>query len=164
MGLQLQLEALIPCIPLRHLLILTSLPGTVDTHCYVVSYCALQVCHMTLTRSQLLFSWNVAASPRLPWFSSAGMPEVGFCWMTSRPIWEESPKGLTSSLAGNPLLSHPLGREDRKAHLLLPPGLSVSRSETAAQLPGILWPLYELSLREGIWRKEVGHTHIKYQR
>lgn len=32
------------------------------THCYVISYSALQVCHTTLTCSHLLFSWNVAAS------------------------------------------------------------------------------------------------------
>lgn len=158
MGLQRQLEALIPCIPLRHLWVLTPLPGTVDTHGYVASYCALQVCHMTLTRSQLLFSWNVAASPWLPWLPSAGMLEVGFCWMTSSHLGRITERPHIIIGRRSPLKSSS-GREESKAHLLLPPGLSVSRSQTAAPLPGISWPLYELPLREGTWREEVGHTH-----
>lgn len=107
--------------------------------------------------------WQPApGSPGFPGFPQLECLRLAFAgW--HRPIWEESPKALTSSLAGTSLLSHPLGRGDRKAHLL-PPGLPVSRRETAAQLPGILWPLYELSLREGLWREEVGHIHIKYQR
>lgn len=163
MGLQLQLEALIPCIPLRHLLILTSRPGTVDTHCYVVSYCALQVCHVTLTRSQLLFSRNVAASLWFPWLSSAGMPEVGFCWVTSSHLGRitESPHII---IGRHIPLKSSSGTRRQKGSSAVSTGLPVPRSETAAQLPGILWPLYELSLREGIWRKEVGHTHIKYKR
>lgn len=44
MGLQLQLEALIPRKPLRHLLILTSLPGTVDNTllgCFLLRFAGL---------------------------------------------------------------------------------------------------------------------------
>lgn len=97
-----------------------SLPGTADARRCVISYHTLQVCHSALTRSHLLFSFTVAATPRprLPWLSSAEVSEVGFCWTAASCLGRRTPRPHV--ITGRHILPeviHPLRQLHRKAHL-----------------------------------------------